>query len=156
MVNYPSAKAQTKQQFLDESISSFDPFITLIYALLFMSVFIAALGIVLTLLLGVYERRRELGLMRAIGTTRSQIRGSIRWEAVVTAILGVMMGLGLGLVLGWIVVKALKDQGLTNFSVSPVSLIVFAVLAVILALLAAWFPSRRAAKAPILEAIATT
>ncbi len=156
MVNYPSAKAQTKKQFIDESISSFDGFITLIYALLFMSVFIAALGIVLTLLLGVYERRRELGLMRAIGTTRSQIRGSIRWEAVVTAVLGVMMGLGLGLVLGWIVVKALKDQGLTNFSVSPVSLIVFAILAVILALLAAWFPSRRAAKAPILEAIATT
>jgi len=74
-----------------------------IYALLGMSIFIAVLGIVLTLLLGVYERRRELGLMRAIGTTRPQIRGTIRWEAVITAVLGALMGTGLGVSLGWIV-----------------------------------------------------
>ena len=121
-----------------------------------MSVFIAVLGIVLTLLLGVYERRRELGLMRAIGTTRAQIRGSIRWESVITAILGAMMGTGLGVALGWIVVRALKDQGLDHFSLAPMSLVVFAILALVLSLLAALVPSRRAARAPILEAIATT
>ena len=153
---YPSAKVQSKNQFIDQQISSINGIIAFIYALLFMSVFIAVLGIVLTLLLGVYERRRELGLMRAIGTTRGQIRGSIRWEAVITAILGAMMGVGLGLALGWIVVTALKDQGLNTFSVAPASLIAFAVLAVVLALVAALVPSRRAAKAPILEAIATT
>lgn len=153
---YPTAKLQSKNQFIDAQIKSLNGVITFIYALLLMSVFIAVLGIVLTLLLGVYERRRELGLMRAIGTTRGQIRGSIRWEAIITAVLGAMMGLALGVTLGWIVVTALKDQGLNTFSVSPVTLVVFALLAVVLALIAAWVPARRAAKAPILEAIATT
>jgi putative ABC transport system permease protein len=153
---YPSAKIQSKEAFIDEQIDGLSVVLNLIYGLLAMSVFIAVLGIVLTLLLGVYERRRELGLMRAIGTTRGQIRGSIRWEAVITAVLGALMGIGLGLALGWIVVTALKDQGLNKFSVAPGSLVVFAILAVVLALLAALVPSRRAARAPILEAIATT
>ena len=153
---YPTAKVQTKTQFVDDQIASLDGIITFIYALLLMSVFIAVLGIVLTLLLAVYERRRELGLMRAIGTTRSQIRGSIRWEAVLTAVLGALMGTGLGIALGWIVVTALKDQGLNSFSLSPASLILFAIMAVLFALVAAWWPARKAAKAPILEAIATT
>ena len=153
---YPTAKVQTRKQFIDENISQLDGILNFIYALLGMSVFIAVLGIVLTLLLGVYERRRELGLMRAIGTTRPQIRGSIRWESVITAILGALMGTGLGVALGWIVVKALRDQGLDRFSVSISSLVVFAILALVLSLVAAFVPSRRAAKAPILEAIATT
>ena len=153
---YPTARVQTKSDFIDDQIASLDGIITFIYALLLMSVFIAVLGIVLTLLLAVYERRRELGLMRAIGTTRSQIRGSIRWESVLTAVLGALMGTGLGVALGWIVVTALKDQGLNSFSLSPTSLIAFAVMAVLFALLAAWWPARKAAKAPILEAIATT
>ncbi|MCU1393370.1 MAG: transporter substrate-binding protein [Ilumatobacteraceae bacterium] len=152
---YPTAKVQTRTQFIDAQVAQLDGILNFIYALLGMSVFIAVLGIVLTLLLGVYERRRELGLMRAIGTTRPQVRGSIRWEAVITAILGAMMGLGLGVILGWIVVRALKDQGLDHFSLAPVSLVVFAVLALVLSLLAALVPSRRAARAPILEAIAT-
>jgi putative ABC transport system permease protein len=155
-VGYPTANVQTKDEFIDEQISSLDPIITFIYALLLMSVFIAVLGIVLTLLLAVYERRRELGLMRAIGTTRAQVRGSIRWESVLTALLGAMMGTALGLALGWIVVKALQDEGLNSFSISPSTLVIFAVLAILFALVAAWYPARKAAKAPILEAIATT
>ena len=153
---YPTAKVQTRKQFIDSQVAQLDSILNFIYALLGMSVFIAVLGIVLTLLLGVYERRRELGLMRAIGTTRPQVRGSIRWESVITAILGAMMGTGLGVILGWIVVRALKDQGLDRFSVAPVSLVVFAILALVLSLVAAYIPSRRAGKAPILEAIATT
>ncbi len=153
---YPTAKVQTRTQFIDGQIASLDGIITFIYALLLMSVFIAVLGIVLTLLLAVYERRRELGLMRAIGTTRSQIRGSIRWESVITALLGAMMGTALGVALGWIVVTALKDQGLNSFSVSPSTLVAFFVMSILFALAAAWWPARKAAKAPILEAIATT
>ena len=153
---YPTAKVQTRNQFIDSQVAQLDGILNFVYALLGMSVFIAVLGIVLTLLLGVYERRRELGLMRAIGTTRAQIRGSIRWESVITAILGAMMGTGLGVALGWIVVRALKDQGLDHFSLAPMSLVVFAILALVLSLLAALVPSRRAARAPILEAIATT
>ena len=121
-----------------------------------MAVFIAVLGIVLTLLLAVYERRRELGLVRAIGMTRKQVRGSIRWEAIVTAVLGAIMGTLLGVALGWIVVRALGDQGLNIFSVSVPSIGTFAVAAVIFAVIAAWWPARRAAKSDILQAIATT
>ena len=153
---YPTAQAQTKDEFIDTQISSIDGFITFIYALLFMSVFIAVLGIVLTLLLSVYERRRELGLMRAIGTTRAQVRGSVRWESVLTALLGAMMGAGLGVALGWIIVKALEDQGLSKFAISPITIAIFVVLSIVFALLAAIVPAGRAAKAPILEAIATT
>ena len=115
-----------------------------------------AIGIVLTLLLAVYERRRELGLVRAIGMTRPQVRGSIRWEAILTALLGAIMGTGLGLTLGWIVVSALRDKGLNTFSVAPLSIAAFAVLAIVFAVIAAWIPARNAAKSDILQAIATT
>jgi len=153
---YPTAQVQTRSEYIDSNIEQINGLLNFIYALLGMSVFIAVLGIVLTLLLAVYERRRELGLMRAIGTTRPQIRGSIRWEAVVTALLGAIMGTALGLALGWIVVRALKDQGLNTFTVAPMTLVIFAVLSVVLAVIAAWIPARRAAKAEILQAIATT
>jgi putative ABC transport system permease protein len=153
---YPTSKVQTREEFIDDQSSQVDGFLNFIYALLLMSVFIAVLGIVITLLLAVYERRRELGLVRAIGMTRPQVRSSIRWEAVITALLGALMGSVLGLTLGWVVVKALEDQGLNSFSVSITSIATFVVLSIIVAVLAAWIPARRAANADILQAIATT
>ena len=111
-----------------------------------MSVFIAILGIVITLLLSVYERRRELGLMRAVGTTRGQVRGSVRWEAILTALIGAVMGVVLGLVLGWVVVRALRDQGLTAFAVPTTTIVIFTALAIVFAIVAAWWPARRAAR----------
>jgi len=153
---YPTSKLETRDQFIDSQTSQVDGFLNFIYALLLLSVFIAILGIVITLLLSVYERRRELGLVRAIGMTRPQVRSSIRWEAAITAVLGAMMGTVLGLSLGWIVVAALKDQGLTVFSVSVLSIVIFVVAALVIAVLAAWWPARSAAKADILQAIATT
>ena len=153
---YPTSKLQTRDEFIDAQTAQVDGFLNFIYALLLMSVFIAVLGIVITLLLSVYERRRELGLVRAIGMTRPQVRSSIRWEAFVTAVLGVMMGVALGLAMGWVVVRALRDQGLDVFSVSVASVAVFAVLAIVFAIAAAWVPASKAAKADILQAIATT
>lgn len=153
---YPTAELQTRDQFVDAQTAQVDGFLNFIYALLLMSVFIAVLGIVITLLLAVYERRRELGLVRAIGMTRPQVRSSVRWEAFVTAVLGVLMGVVLGLAMGWIVVRALNDQGLTTFSVSAVTVALFAVLAIVFAIGAAWVPANKAAKADILQAIATT
>jgi putative ABC transport system permease protein len=88
--------------------------------------------------------------------TRRQVRGSIRWEAIVTALLGAIMGTALGLALGWIVVRALRPQGLTVFSVSGFSIATFAIVSIIFAVIAAWWPARRAAKSDILQAIATT
>jgi putative ABC transport system permease protein len=153
---YPTGTLQTKAEFVDEQSAQVDTFLNFIYALLAMSIFIAILGIVITLLLAVYERRRELGLVRAVGMTRPQVRGSVRWEAVITAVIGCVMGTTLGLALGWIVVRALRDEGLNSFSVSFESIAVFVVMSVVIAVLAAWLPARRAAKADILAAIATT
>lgn len=153
---YPTAKTQTRAEFIDAQIGQLGGFLNFIYALLMMSVFIAVLGIVLTLLLSVYERRRELGLVRAIGMTRSQVRSSVRWESIVTALLGAAMGVTLGLALGWVVVQALKDQGLNTFSFSPVAVVLFTLMAIVFAVVAAWWPARKAAKADILQAIATT
>ena len=153
---YPTAKTQTRTEFIDSQIAQLGGFLNFIYALLMMSVFIAVLGIVLTLLLSVYERRRELGLVRAIGMTRSQVRASVRWESIVTALLGAAMGVTLGIALGWIVVQALKDEGLNTFSLSPYAVVGFTVMAIVFAVVAAWWPARKAAKADILQAIATT
>jgi putative ABC transport system permease protein len=153
---YPTSELRTKGEFIDAQAEEVDGFLNFIYALLAMSIFIAILGIVITLLLAVYERRRELGLVRAVGMTRPQVRGSVRWEAVITAILGCIMGTVLGLALGWIVVRALRDEGLNTFSVSTSSIVAFVVMSVIVAVIAAWIPARRAAKADILAAIATT
>ena len=153
---YPTAKLQTKTQFIDDSTKQVDTFLNFIYGLLAMSIFIAILGIVITLLLSVYERRRELGLMRAVGTTRSQVAGSTLWESVITAVIGAVMGVVLGLVLGWVVVRALRDEGLQSFAVPTSSIVIFTLLAVVFALLAALLPARRAAKSDILTAIATT
>ena len=153
---YPTSELRTKSEFIDEQSSEVDTFLNFIYALLGMSIFIAILGIVITLLLAVYERRRELGLVRAVGMTRPQVRGSVRWEAVITAIIGCIMGTALGVALGWIVVRALRDEGLNTFSISSSSIVVFVVMSVLTAVVAAWIPARRAAKADILAAIATT
>lgn len=153
---YPTAKVQTREGFIDDQAKQVDGFLNFIYALLGMSVFIAVLGIVITLLLAVYERRRELGLVRAIGMTRPQVRSSIRWEAAITAVLGALMGTVLGLTLGYIVVKALEDQGLNSFSVSLPSIVVFVIASIVVAVVAAWVPARRAANADVLQAIATT
>jgi putative ABC transport system permease protein len=152
----PIAKVQTRTEFIDAQVSQVQGILNFIYALLGMSVYIAVLGIVLTLLLSVYERRRELGLVRAIGMTRGQVRSSVRWESIVTAAIGAVLGVVLGVVLGWIVVKALVDQGLNTFAVSVPSIVVFTIAAMVFAVVAAWWPSRRAAKADILQAIATT
>jgi putative ABC transport system permease protein len=153
---YPSVKLQSRNEFIDEQSKSIDGFLNFIYALLGMSIFIAVIGIVITLMLAVYERRRELGLLRAVGMTRRQVRSSVLWESMITAVVGVIMGAVLGVSLGWIIVKALEDQGLSVFSL-PISTIVWAaLLSLVFAAGAAVIPARRAAKADVLEAIATT
>ena len=86
-------------------------------------------GIVLTLLLAVYERRRETGLLRAVGMSRSQVRTTVRWESVITSVYGAVVGVVLGLVLGYVVILALRDQGLRHFAVPGTSIVAIIVLA---------------------------
>lgn len=156
VATYPTAKLQTRDEYINEQADQIDTFLNFIYALLGMSIFIAVLGIVVTLLLAVYERRRELGLVRAVGMTRRQVRSSVLWESIVTALVGAVMGTVLGLALGWIVVTAFRDQGLEAFKVPVTAIVIFVVLAVVVASIAAAWPARRASKADILQAIATT
>ena len=153
---YPTSKVQTRNEFIDDQTSQVDGFLNFIYALLLLSIIIAILGIVITLWLAVWERRRELGLVRAIGMTRGQTAGSTMVEAMITAVLGACMGTGLGLALGWIVVQALQDQGLSTFSVAPQAIVLFVVISLVLALIASIIPAWKASKADILQAIATT
>ena len=125
----------------------------LVYALLALAVLIALLGIGNTLALSIFERTRELGVMRAVGMTRRQLRATIRWESVIIALQGTLLGLLVGVFFGWALVLALKDQGITVFSLPVLSLVLVVVLAAVAGVVAAILPSRRAAKLNILRAI---
>jgi putative ABC transport system permease protein len=113
------------------------------------------LGIGNPLALAIFERTRELGVLRAVGMTRSQLRASIRWESVVIALQGSVLGLLIGVFFGWALVLSMKNQGITEFSIPVLSLTVVVVLAGLAGLVAAILPSRRAAKLNILHAIAS-
>lgn len=152
--DYGIGELQDRQQFIDGRGDLIDQSLAFIYGLLALSVVIAIFGIVLTMLLAVYERRRETGLLRAVGMTRSQVRMMVRWESVLTSLYGAVVGVVLGLVLGYVIIVALRDQGLTTYTV-PVKAIAFIVVAAfVVGVLAAVIPARRATRFDILRAIA--
>ena len=122
------------------------------YVLLALSVLVSLFGIVNTLVLSVFERTRELGMLRAIGMTRRQVRRMIRHEGIVTALIGATLGIGLGIALAALVTAALSSEGLV-FSVPVISLIVFVIVAIVAGMLAAIFPARRAARLNVLQAL---
>jgi putative ABC transport system permease protein len=156
MEKYPIAKVQTRNEFIASQDDAINGFLTFIYIMLAMSIFIAVVGIVITLWLSVWERRRELGLLRAVGTTRRQVRSSVLWESLITGVVGIVMGVVLGLALGWIIWKTFEDDGLSVFELPTSTVIVAAVGSLVLAAAAAVIPARKAAKSDILAAIATT
>ena len=127
--------------------------LNLMYVLLGLAVFIALLGIANTLALSIFERTRELGLLRAVGMTRRQLRSVVRYEAVVIALLGTTLGLVIGTAFGWAIVQALQGQGLTTFALPVGSLAVLTVVGAIAGVLAAVLPARRAARLDVLGAI---
>src|SRR6516165_7385837 len=129
--------------------------LSLVYALLALAILIALLGIGNTLALSIFERTRELGLMRAVGMTRRQLRAMIRWESVIIALQGTVLGLLIGVFFGWVLVLSMKSQGITEFSVPVLNLVIVVVLAALAGAVAAIWPSRRAAKMNILHAIVT-
>jgi putative ABC transport system permease protein len=125
----------------------------LVYALLALAILIALLGIGNTLALSIFERTRELGVMRAVGMTRHQLRAMIRWESVIIALQGTVLGLLIGVFFGWVLVLAMKNQGITTFSVPVLSLVIVVMLAALAGAAAAIWPSRRAARLNILRAV---
>ncbi len=127
--------------------------LNLIYVLLFFAIVIALFGIANTLGLSIIERTRELGLLRAVGMSRRQLRSSVRWESVIIALLGTILGLLIGVVFAWAMVRSLNDQGIDQFSLAPARLVLIVVLAAIFGTLAAALPARRASRLDILQSI---
>jgi putative ABC transport system permease protein len=156
VAQYGTGELQSRSQYIDDQASSINTLLALIYGLLALSIIIAAVGIVITLLLSVYERRHEIALLRAVGMTRGQVRSTVRWESVITSLLGAVLGVLLGLVSGYVFVLSLRDQGVTVFTVPVLSTIVILVVAFIVGVIAAILPARQATKVNIIEAIATT
>ncbi|MDQ2812702.1 MAG: ABC transporter permease [Actinomycetota bacterium] len=152
---YPNAQVQTRAQFEQTQTASVNQLLGLVYALLALAVLIALIGIVNTLMLSVFERTREIGLLRAVGMRRRQVRTMIRSEAVILAIFGAIIGIIIGTGMGVALVASLKQQGITDTVVPVSSLGVFLLLAAVLGLLAATWPARRAARLDVLAAIAT-
>jgi putative ABC transport system permease protein len=153
--SYGNVKSQTKSDIVTEAESQIDQALALFTGLLFFAVIIAVLGITNTLTLSIFERTREIGLLRAVGMTRRQVRRMIRWEAVIVATFGALLGVGIGIVLGWAVVRALTDEGLGAFSIPIGQVILALVLAAISGVVAAIWPARKAANMNILAAITT-
>jgi putative ABC transport system permease protein len=153
--DFPSVQIQDQAEFKQEQAKQINQLLLLFYVLLALAVVIAVIGIVNTLALSVLERIRELGLLRALGMTRGQLRAMIRWEAVIIAVLGAVLGLAVGAFFGWTLVRALHDQGITEFSVPVLTLLFFVLLAGLAGVFAAIFPGRRAARIDMLRAITT-
>jgi putative ABC transport system permease protein len=152
---YPSVEVMDHAEFKASKASDIDTLLNLIYALLALAIIIALIGITNTLALSIFERTHELGLLRAIGMTRGQLRATVRWESMIIALFGTALGLSIGLFFGWSMVHALADKGFDVFVVPTSSLAVVAVIAAIAGVVAALLPARRAARLDVLGAIAT-
>ena len=147
-------EAENKAEFKDRQLALFDQILGLVYVLLLLAVIIALIGIVNTLALSIYERTHEIGLMRAVGMSRVQLKRMVRGEAVVVAVFGSLLGLGIGIVFGASIVRALSSEGVI-FTLPVNQLAVFVVLAGLAGLLAGSPPARRAARLDVLRAINT-
>jgi putative ABC transport system permease protein len=152
LTEYPAAKVQTTGEYRAEIGAQLDQMVYLLYALLAMSVVISLFGIANSLFLSIHERTREFGLLRAIGATRTQVRRIVRYESVITAVIGGLLGIAVGLLFGFLMTAALSDLGLV-FSVPLAQLGGFLVLAVIVGVLAAVVPARRGARVDVLDAL---
>jgi putative ABC transport system permease protein len=151
---FPQTKSRTAAQFKQEQSEQINTLLTLIYVLLALSVIVSLFGIVNTLVLSIYERTRELGMMRAIGTSRRQLRQMIRYESVITALIGGVLGLVIGVVGAVLVVTfALSGSGFVQ-SIPVGTLLLLLVVAALAGVIAAQMPARRAAKLDLLEALA--
>jgi putative ABC transport system permease protein len=151
--DYPTAKLMTKSEFKGSIANQIDKILNLIYVLLAMALVIALFGIANTLALSVFERTREVGLLRAVGMSRSQVRSTVRWESVLIAMLGTALGTTIGLGFAWTLVHAVKNQDINTFAVPLHQLGLIVLAAAVAAVVAAALPARRAARLDVLKAI---
>ncbi|HEX6329435.1 MAG TPA: FtsX-like permease family protein [Jiangellaceae bacterium] len=150
---FASADVLDKDAFIDVASSEIDTMLGMFYALLFLAIIIALLGIANTLALSILERTRELGLLRAVGMSRSQLRSTVRWESIIVAVFGSLLGLASGTFFGWAVVRAMADEGIDTLTVPVGSLLIVTVIAAFAGAMAAVVPARRAARLDVLKAL---
>ena len=144
-------------EYLESATEDIDQMLGLVYGLLGLAILIALLGIANTLSLSLYERTRELGLLRAVGQTRRQLRRTVRWESVIIAVFGTIGGVAVGTFLAWGLMRAIEaSEGIGSFVVPVTTLVVVLGAAIVAGVVAAIRPARRAAKLDVLEAIATS
>jgi putative ABC transport system permease protein len=152
---FSAPDVQTEQEYTDAVAGEVDQFLTIVYVLLVLAIVIALMGIANTLSLSIHERTRELGLLRAVGQSRRQLRSMVRGEAFVVALFGTVGGVGLGMFLGWAMVSALASEGFTSFAIPATSLAAVLALGAVVGVVAAVRPARRAARMDVLAAIST-
>ena len=150
---FPNAELRDQAEFKQQQEDQVDQILGLVTALLMLSIIIALFGIVNTLALSIFERTRELGLLRAVGMSRRQVRSMIRGESVIIAVMGAILGLGVGVLFGYAIVGALDDEGIGTVVVPGGQLLTYVILAGVAGVIAAVFPARRAAKLDVLAAI---
>jgi putative ABC transport system permease protein len=152
LTGFPAAKVRTSAQYSDYIGAQLDQLVYLLYALLAMSIVISMFGIANSLFLSIHERTRELGMLRAIGATAAQVRRMIRYESVITSLIGGVLGTAVGILFAWLTTFAVKDLGV-GFSIPAGQLAIFLLLAVAVGVLGAVAPARRAARLQILDAV---
>lgn len=151
--NFPQVKAETKAEFEESTKAQLDSFLAVITGFLAFALLIALMGIANTLALSVFERTRELGLLRAVGMTRRQLRRMVRWEAAIIAVFGALMGVTLGIIFGVAAANAVPSSIIKTITIPWGQIITYVIIAGFAGLLAAFFPARRAGKLNVLDAI---
>ncbi|HSJ19391.1 MAG TPA: FtsX-like permease family protein [Nocardioidaceae bacterium] len=155
LTGHPDTTVMDREEFKGALGSVIDQLMGLVTVLLLLAVVIALLGIVNTLALSVFERTRELGMLRAVGMTRGQVRAMVRWESVVISTIGAVMGATLGIGLGLALTRAMADEGINQVAVPGVQLTLYVVAAAVAGVVAAIGPARRASKVDVLRAVVT-
>ena len=150
--DFPTVQVQSNAEFKEEFESQIDQLLALLYALLAKPWSSPSSASTNPLVLSIYQRTREIGMLRAIGTTRRQIRAIVRYESIITAVIGGVLGIGIGILFAWVLARGLADQGI-RFTLPVGTLVVFLVLAIVAGVLAAVLPARRAAKLKPLDAL---
>lgn len=153
--DFPQLASQDNSEFKEQLTSQVNQLQLIVNLLLAMCLISAFVGIVNTMALSVLERTREIGLLRAVGMTRDQLKSTIRWEAVIVSLFGSFLGVAMGLLLGWAGVVAVPGAFLSKVGIPWVQLVIFLIGGGILGVIAAFFPATRAAKMDVLQAIAT-
>jgi len=152
--DFPQVNAQTNQEFRDEQESQLNQLLGIVYAMLGLAIIIAVLGIIATLFLAIFERTREIGLLRAVGLSRKQTGAMVRWESIMTALIGSLVGIVIGVVLAVLIVKRLGDD-IPVLDIPIPTLLIVLVIAALVGVVASILPARRAARMNILKAIQT-